>query len=117
MEELCMKYLYRLAVVLIGLGFAVSIVFLALAPDVVPAHYDSAGEADRMGSKYEYVLFPFISAGMGAVFLLLAKQAGIKKWGDGTWVEKIFLFTAIGEILLFHGIGGAAMWAALHYVG
>ncbi len=110
-----MKYLYRLAVVLIGLGFVGTIVFLVLAPENIPAHYNSAGEVDRTGSKYEYVLFPFISAGMGGVFLLLAKQAGIKKWGNGTWSEKIFLFTAIGEILLFHRIGGAAMWTALHY--
>ena len=110
-----MKYLYRFAVVLIGLGFVATIVFLALAPDIIPAHYNSAGEVDRMGSKYEYVLFPSISAGMGAVVLLLAKQAGIKKWGNGTWVEKLFLFTAIGEILLFHHIGGTAMWTALHH--
>ena len=67
-----------------------------------------------MGSKYEYTLFPVISAGMGAVFLLLAKQARIKKWTSFALIEKIFLVTAIGEILLFHGIGGAVMWTAMH---
>ena len=112
-----MKYLYRFAVALIVLGFVATAAFLVLAPDIVPAHYNSAGEVDRMGSKYEYVLFPFISAGMGISFLLLAKQARIKKWGDCTWIEKIFLFTAIGEILLFHNIAGTAMWAAIHYWG
>lgn len=110
-----MKHLYHLAVVLIALGFVGTVVFLVLAPDIIPTHYNFAGAVDRMGSKYEYAVFPFISAGMGSVFLLLAKQAGIKKRGNCTWVEKIFLFTAIGKILLFHHLGGAAMWTAIHY--
>ncbi len=112
-----MKHLYRLTVALIILGFAGTAVFLILAPDVIPAHYNFAGEADRMGSKFEYILFPVISAGMGAVFLLLAKQARIKKWRNYALTEKIFLAAAIGEVLLFHGIGGAAMWTAIHYFG
>lgn len=110
-----MKYIYRLAVTLIVLGFVGTIVFLIIAPDIIPAHYNSAGAVDRMGSKYEYILFPFVSAGVGGSFLLLAKRARIKKWGNCTWVEKIFLFTAIGEILLFHSISGNAMWTAMHY--
>ena len=112
-----MKHLYRLAVALIVFGFVGTVVFLVLAPSFVPAHYNFVGEIDRMGSKYEYIAFPFISAGMGAIFLLLAKQARIKKWRSYALVEKIFLVTAIGEILLFHGIGGSAMWAAMHYLG
>ena len=112
-----MKFLYRLAVALIVLGFAGTAVFLVLAPDIIPTHYNLAWDVDRMGSKYEYILFPFISAGIGVTFLLLAKQARTKKWGNRALIEKIFLSTAIGEILLFHGIGGAAMWAAMHYFG
>lgn len=112
-----MKYLYRLAVVLIALGFVGTIIFLVLAPDIIPAHYNLAGDVDRIGSKYEYILFPFISAGMGVIFILLAKQAKTKKCANYALVEKIFLATAIGETLLFHGIGGAAMWTAIHYFG
>ena len=112
-----MKHLYRLTVALIVLGFAGTVVFLMLSPDIIPAHYNSAGVVDRMGSKYEYILFPLISAGMGAAFLLPAKQARIKKWSDCTLTEKIFLATAMGEVLLFHGIGVSAMWMAIHYSG
>ncbi len=112
-----MKHLYRLTVALIVLGFAGTAVFLMLTPDIIPAHYNFAGEVDRMGSKFEYILFPIISAGMGAVFLLLAKQARIKKWSSYALIEKVFLAAAIGEVLLFHGIGGAAMWTAMHYLG
>ena len=110
-----MKHLYRLTVALIVLGFAGTAVFLMLSPDIIPAHYNSAGVVDRMGSKYEYILFPLISAGVGGIFLLLAKQARIRKWSSYALTEKIFLATAIGEVLLFHGMGGAAMWAAIHY--
>ena len=112
-----MKYLHRLAVALIILGFVGAAVFLVLVPDIIPAHYNLAGDVDRMGSKYEYILFPFISAGAGGIFLLLARQARIKKWENYALIEKIFLFTAIGEILLFHGIGGAAMWTAMRCLG
>ncbi len=112
-----MKHLYRLTVALIALGFAGTAVFLMLAPDIIPAHYNFAGEADRMGSKFEYILFPVISAGMGAIFLMLAKQARIKKRGSYALIEKIFLAAAIGEVLLFHGIGGIAMWTAIRYLG
>ncbi len=112
-----MKHLYRLTVVLIALGFVGTAVFLMVAPDLIPAHYNVAGEVDRMGSKFEYILFPVISAGMGAIFLKLAKQARMKKWRSYALIERIFLAAAIGEVLLFHGIGGAAMWTAIHYLG
>ena len=88
-----MKALYRLTIVLIVLGFVGTDIFLVLGPDIVPTHYDFVGEVDRMGSKYGYILFPFISAGIGAIFLLLAN----------------------GEVLLFHGKGGSAMWEAMSY--
>lgn len=112
-----MKHLYRITVALIVLGFVGTAVFLMLAPDIIPAHYNSAGEVDRMGSKYEYILFPVVSAGVGGIFLLLSKQARIRKWNSYALTEKIFLATAIFEVLLFHNIGGAAMWTAIHYFG
>ena len=33
---------------------------LALAPDEIPAHWGLSGEADRMGSKWELLLWPGI---------------------------------------------------------
>ncbi|MCM3570693.1 DUF1648 domain-containing protein [Neobacillus mesonae] len=33
-----------------------------MLPDEVPGHYNAAGEVDRWGSKWELLLFPFISA-------------------------------------------------------
>ena len=106
-----MKYFYRIAQALIVLGFVGTALFLLLAPDTIPVHYNAAMEVTRMGSKYEYIMLPLISAGMGAIFLLLAKQAQNKN----TLIEVIFLVTAIGEVLLFSGMGGYIMWMALSY--
>ena len=110
-----MKHLYRLAVALIVLSFVGAAVFFMLAPDTVPAHYNAAGEIDRMGSKYEYVAFPCIAAVSGAVFLLLAKRARTGKRDGCELTEKIFLVSAIGELLLFNGMGGFFMWRAVTY--
>ena len=110
-----MKHLYRLAVALIVLSFVVAAVFFILAPDTVPVHYNFAGEVDRMGSKYGYIAFPCIAAVAGAIFLLLAKQARARKWESYELTEKVFLISAVGEVLLFHGIGGFFMWKAATY--
>ena len=108
-----MKHVYRLTWALIALGFVGTAVFLLLAPGTVPVHFNAAMEVTRMGSKFEYILFPFISAGIGAVFLLLAKRARTKNWEGGALAEKIFLASAVGEVLLFHGIAVFAMRLAL----
>lgn len=107
-----MKHLYRLVLALIVLGFVEAAVFFMLVPDTVPAHYNAAGEIDRMGSKYEYIAFPCIAAVSGAIFLLLAKQARDRKWEGRELTEKIFLVSAVGEVLLFNGMGGFIMWRA-----
>lgn len=110
-----MKRLYRLALALIVMGFVVTAVCLMLTPDTVPAHYNAAGEADRMGSKYEYIAFPCIAAVTCAIFLLLAKQARARKWEGYELTEKVFLVSAIVEVLLFNGMGVRFMWRAATY--
>ncbi|SFM00837.1 DUF1648 domain-containing protein [Salibacterium qingdaonense] len=51
--------------------FFCSIVFLLLTwsalPEQVPAHYNAAGEVDRMGSKWELLILP----GIGVFIILL----------------------------------------------
>ncbi len=78
-----MKYLYRLAVVLIGLGFVGTIVFLVLAPEIIPAHYNSAGEVDRTGSKYKYECpVSFYFSGDGWCFPLVGKTGRNQEVGE-----------------------------------
>ena len=110
-----MKHLYRLALAMIVLGFVGAAVFFMLAPDTVPAHYNAAGEIDRMGSKYEYIVFPILSAVAGAIFLPLAKRARRKKEKDHELEEMILAAAGVFETLLFDGMGGFFMWRAAVY--
>ena len=45
-------------------------------------------------------MFPCIAAVAGAIFLLLAKQARPRKWESYELTEKVFLVSAIDEVLL-----------------
>ena len=110
-----MKHFRRFTWVLIVLGFVGTAVFFILGPDTVPTHYNAAGEIDRVGSKYEYIAFPCIAAVSGAIFLLLAKRARARKWESYELTEKVFVASALGEVLLFNGLGGFFMWKAAVY--
>lgn len=111
-----MKHLYRLAVALIVLGFVGTAVFFMLVPDTVPVHYNFAGEIDRMGSKYEYIVFPIFAVVIGAIFLLWAKYYQTRKEEKNYAIgEKILVVTGIGELLLVNGMGGSFMWKAAVY--
>ena len=110
-----MKHLYRLALALVVVGFVEAAVFFMLAPDTVPAHYNAAGELTRMGSKYEYILLPMVTAAAVAIFLPLAKRAGRKKGKDSELEEMILAGTAVFEALLFDGMWGFFMWSAATY--
>ena len=52
----------------------VTCILLVLSPDTVPVHYNLAGEIDRMGSKYEYLIFPVLAIPVGGFFGWMAKR-------------------------------------------
>lgn len=65
-------------VLLIFFSFAASCLLIGMMPARVPMHYNAEGEADRLGSRYENLLFPVVTAGMGAFFLVLSGRAAKK---------------------------------------
>ena len=69
-----MKKLYGWLIALILLSFVMAGVFLTLAPDRIPAHYDISGNIDRWGSKYEYLIMPCCTALMGAFLMGMAHR-------------------------------------------
>ena len=73
-----MKKLYAALYALIILSIAGAGICLSFLPDQIPAHYNFAGEVDRMGSKYETLLLPAFAVLMGAFLLLLAKYCAGK---------------------------------------
>lgn len=109
------KYAYPLLTVLIALVLAASGVVIALMPGTVPVHYNFAGEIDRFGSKWEYIIFPAVAAVAGGVFVLAARQCGKKEEKESALTEKILLISALLEVVLFGGMGIFFMWKAAVY--
>lgn len=99
------KYGYGILIALIALSLAATGVALSLLPDTIPVHYNFAGEADRMGSKWEFLLFPVIMGVSGAIFGLAAWNCRKKGTRESALTEKIMFWSGIFEVLLFSGLG------------
>ncbi len=107
-----MKKLYSVLGTVTVLCFAVTGVLLLFMPDMVPAHYNFAGELDRMGSKYESLIFPVFAALMGVFFFFLAKNAAKKKASGN---EKVLLWSGIGMVIFMEGMGAFFQIQAILY--
>lgn len=71
-----MKKIYGWTLVLILFGFVLMGVFLTVAPDQIPVHYNIQGQVDRWGSKYEFGILPVLSGVFGLVMVLMARHEG-----------------------------------------
>lgn len=109
------KYAYPVLVVLIALLLAAMGAALALLPDTVPVRYNFLGEMDRMGSKFEYLMFPVIMIVAGGIFALAARRCGKKGAKENILTEKILLASAFFEVLLFGGMTLFFLWKAGTY--
>lgn len=68
-----MKKFKTIICLLMLLSLVITAVMLQFMPDIVPAHYNAAGEVDRLGSKYESFIFPVATVVLGGFFLLVDK--------------------------------------------
>lgn len=94
------------------LSVVVTAVFLIAMPDTVPAHYNAAGEVDRMGSKFENLLWPVTAAVTGGIFLLMSRW----RWQENRKpLERIMLYTGIFMVLFFTVMGFYFMGKAMQY--
>jgi len=105
-----MKKLYFLYPLLIALSFVLTGVLLTFMPEQVPMHYDVTGLADRIGSKYEYFIFPALSLLISALFIVLARR---RKQHSSE--EKVFAATGLFLLLFFNILGGYFMVQAITY--
>lgn len=96
-----MKKTYAWTIALILLGFVLAGVFLTIAPDQIPAHYNIRGEVDHWGSKYEFFIMPVINVVFGSFMALLARYEG-KKGRDMN--EKVVGITTVWILILFNAI-------------
>ena len=98
------------------LSILITAVMLQFMPDIVPAHYNAAGEVDRLGSKYESLLFPAATAVMGGFFLLEDKLIPRgKKENDDKKVNVILFVSGILTMLLFVGMNIYFMGTGIAY--
>ena len=85
---------------LMFLPLLITVFALPFLPESIPAHYNFAGEIDRWGSKYETLIFPLCTIGMGAFMLWMAKIAAKSEEG-GKNNEKIVFYTGMGISVWF----------------
>ena len=104
-----MKKAYGWIVALVLLTFVVTGIFLTVAPDQIPVHYNIHGEIDRWGSKYEFLVFPFISLFFGMVMACVAKTT--KKQGE-EFNEKVITSMTSVVLVFFNVMFAFFMWKA-----
>ncbi|MBR5973715.1 MAG: SdpI family protein [Clostridiales bacterium] len=109
-----MRKLYTIMFFTILILLTGTVIFLILSPDQIPVHMNFSGEVDRIGSKYEYLVFPAIGAGLGLFFFIMGKLEQKKAEKSN---EKILLYCAIGTILLLTVLGFYFMLQASRYDG
>lgn len=64
----------KMIIFLTSLPLIVTIIAIQYLPDQIPLHYNSAGEIDRWGSKYECFVFPIIIIIVSLIANYIAKK-------------------------------------------
>lgn len=70
-----MKTMRRIIYALIALNVVGAAVFILLAPDQVPVHFGTNGEANRTGSKYEALFLPALAVAFGLGLAFTASRS------------------------------------------
>lgn len=107
-----MKKLYSALYAVLLICVIGTVIFLILSPDRIPVHYNFAGEVDRIGSKYENLIWPGFAIGMGVFFLLMARIQ--RKKGEKT-NEKVLMIAGVCTLVFFTLLGFYFMLKALRY--
>lgn len=105
-----MKKATKWTIALVVLGFVLAGIFLTVAPDRIPAHYNIRGEVDRWGSKYEMLILPVINLFFGVFMVLVARHEG--KQGR-EMNEKIMGIMNNWILVLFNALWAVFLWKAV----
>ena len=84
---------------LMFLPLVITLFALPFLPEMTPAHYNFEGEVDRWGSKYENLIFPAVTVGMGLFMLWMAKISAKDENGEKN--EKVVFYTGMGLSVWF----------------
>ena len=94
-----MKKAYRWILALVLLSFVIAGIFLALAPEQIPVHYNASGQIDRWGSKYEYLVMPVLTAAFAG---FMAWVAGYERKKDRESNERVVAGMTVWVLILFN---------------
>ena len=76
---------------LMFLPLLITVIALPFLPEQIPAHYNFAGEVDRIGSKFEMLIFPLCTIGMGSFMLWMAKLPQNRRKTETTTRKLFFI--------------------------
>jgi len=93
------------------LSLAVTVVMMLFMPDQIPAHYNTAGVIDRIGSKYESLIWP-AAVSLFGLFSLLVDKIGKTLGRTEQLVIRIFMCAVV---LYFLGMSIYFMAKAIQY--
>lgn len=105
-----MKKTYTWILILVLLSFVISGIFMSLAPDRIPAHYNIHGEVDRWGSKLEFVILPIINLLFASFMAWLAHRES-KQGRDMN--ERLVTSMTVMILILFQALWTLFMWKAI----
>ena len=105
-----MKKGYWVIAALVLLSIVVSVIFISMMPDQVPMHYNAAGQVDRMGSKYENLIFPGAMIFVGIPLIIAGQKKGIKRSE-----ETVLLAIGISILAAFNVLNVILLYKALTY--
>ncbi len=102
-----MKKLYIAAFAVMALSWIVAIAFLFILPERIPICLSpsAVGGVDRLGSKFECLIFPAATTIIGAIFLLAARANGKK---GAECEEKALVLSSLPAIATVFLIGDFA---------
>ena len=107
-----MKKLYITLYSLTVICILATSLLLSVMPDTVPLHYNFAGEVDRFGSKYEFLIMHLITLVLTYILLITAKYQGKKEQKNS---EKILVLIAIYSLVFFSIIQFFFQYKTLNY--
>ena len=92
------KTIYKL---LARLPLMVTLTSFFFLPDEVPVHFNSNNQVDRLGSKYELLILPFVILFLGIIFILIANHLD-KKEKNGSNNYNILITVGICILAIFN---------------
>lgn len=113
LEENKLKSKFLLGLAFIPMIFTLFV--LRFLPDMIPAHYDTLGNIDRYGSKYELLILPGVIVIFNILWIILLNYFKSKEEKSQNELEKVEAIQN-AKIMFYVAIGTWLLFTVLHFV-